>query len=251
VPAAVIPEIARFELPVFVTVNPCAAELPSVTLPKLRLPGFTLIVYDAATPVALSATVAGELGALLIIETAPRTLPVDCGVYCTLKFPLWPGVNVIGSAKPLKLKPAPVTVACETVKFAVPLFLSCTVCEFAFPVTTEPKLALAGVRLNPACTCVPVTAATAFTPSLFVTVTLPLVVPPVVGANFTANVTLCEGASVSGVTIPLTEIPVPLAATCVTVTLEFPLFESCTFWMVLLPAFTLPKFTLVGERDIV
>jgi len=156
VPAAVIPEIATFELPVFVTVNPCAAELPSATLPKLRLPGFTLIVYDAATPVALSATAAAEFGALLIIETAPLTLPVDCGLYCTLKFPLWPGVSVMGSANPLKLKPAPVTVACETVKFAVPLFLSCTVCEFVFPVTTEPKLALVGVRLNPACACVPV-----------------------------------------------------------------------------------------------
>jgi hypothetical protein len=209
------------------------------------------MVCDATTPVALSATVAGEFGALLTIETPPLTLPADCGAYCTLKFPLWPGVNVNGTASPLKVKPAPVTVACETVKLDVPLFLICTVCEFVFPVTTEPKLADVGVRLNPGCTWVPVTAATAFTPSLLVTVTLPAVAPAVVGANFTPNVKLCEGASVTGAPSPLTEIPAPLAATCVTVTLEFPVFETCTFCVLLLPALTLPKFKLEGERDMV
>jgi hypothetical protein len=126
-----------------------------------------------------------------------------------------------------------------------------TVCEFVFPVTTGPKLVDVGVRLSPACTCVPVTAATAFTPSLFVTVTLPLVAPLVVGANLTFNATLCEGASVSGTTTPLTEIPAPLAATCVTVTLAFPVLESCMLCVALLPAFTLPKFKLVGVTDIV
>jgi hypothetical protein len=106
-----------------VTVNPCAVELPSFTLPKLKLPGLTLMVYDAATPVALKATAAGEFGALLMIETAPLAFPAAAGAYCTLKFAPWPGVKVIGSAKPFKLNPAPVTVACETVRFAVPLFL--------------------------------------------------------------------------------------------------------------------------------
>ena len=91
-----------------------------------------------------------------------------------------------------------------------------------FPDTTEPKLALDGVTLNPACTPVPVTAASAFTPSLLVTVKLPVAAPPVVGANFTASVTLCAGAIVKGTVAPLTEIPVPLAAICDTVTLELP-----------------------------
>ncbi len=81
------------------------------------------MVYDAATPVALKATTAGEFGALLMIETAPLTFPAAGGAYCTLKFAPWPGVKVIGSARPFKLNPAPVTVACETVRFAVPLFL--------------------------------------------------------------------------------------------------------------------------------
>ena len=117
--------------------------------------------------------------------------------------------------------------------------------------TTEPKLADVGVRLNPGCTCVPVTAATAFVPPLFVTVTLPLVAPLVVGAKVTVSATLCEAASVTGTASPPTEIPAPLAATCVTVTLEFPVFASCRLCMELLPAFTLPKFKLAGESDIV
>jgi len=163
-----------------------------------------------------------------------------------LKFPLCPGASVKGVARPLRLNPAPVTLACEIVKLAVPLFLICIVCEFVFPVTTEPKLALVGVTLNPACTPVPVTAATTFTPLLFVNVRLPVVVPLVVGANVTAMVTVCEGAIASGVVIPPTEIPDPVADTCVRVTLVFPVLESCTFCVALLPEFTLPKLTLSG-----
>jgi len=209
------------------------------------------MVEEAATPVPLSATVAGEFGALLEIDTEPLTLPAAFGANCTLKFPLCPAANVKGIARPLKLNPVPVTVACEIVKLDVPLFLTCIVCEFVFPDTTEPKLALDGVRLNPGCTPVPVTAASAFTPWLFVTVKLPVAAPLVVGANVTASVTLCAGASVKGAVAPLIEIPVPVAAICDTVTLELPVLESCTFCVALLPVFTFPKFTLVGESDIV
>ena len=34
-------------------------------------------------------------------------------------------------------------------------------------------------------------------------------------------------------------------------TLEFPVFETCTVCVALLPTFIFPKLTLVGERDIV
>jgi hypothetical protein len=201
--------------------------------------------------VPLSGTVAGEFGALLKIDSEPLTLPAAVGAYCTLKFPLCPGPSVKGIARPLTLNPAPVTVACEIVKLAVPLFLTCMVCEVGLPDTTETKLALDGVTLKPACTPVPVTAASAFTPWLFVTVRLPVEAPLVVGANFTASVTLCAGAIVKGAAAPPTEIPVPLAAICDTVTLELPVLESCTFCVALLPVLTFPKFTLLGESDIV
>jgi hypothetical protein len=133
----------------------------------------------------------------------------------------------------------------------VPLFLSCTVCVPVFPVITDPKLALPGVTVNPACTPVPVTTAAALIPSAFVTETPPFTAPLVVGANCAINVTLCEGARVSGTAAPLTEIPVPLAVTWVTVTPEFPVLDSTTFCVALLPAFTFPKFRLTGDNDIV
>jgi hypothetical protein len=91
----------------------------------------------------------------------------------------------------------------------------------------------------------------ALTPTLFVTVKLPVVVPTVVGANLAVSATLCEGASVRGVVAPLMEIPLPLAAICDMVTLEFPVFESCTVCVAELPAFTFPKLTLVGESAMV
>ena len=91
----------------------------------------------------------------------------------------------------------------------------------------------------------------AFTPSLFVTVKLPVAVPLVIGANFAVSATLCEGASVTGVDAPLTEIPAPLAVICDMVTLEFPVFESCTACVAELPAFTFPKLRVVGESAIV
>jgi hypothetical protein len=100
------------------------------------------------------------------------------------------------------------------------------VCEFVFPETTDPKLALPGVRLIPACTPTPVTASTAFTPWVLVNVTLPEVVPLAEGAYCTVTETFCDGAIVTGVEIPLTDIPDPLAATCVSVTLELPVFDN-------------------------
>jgi len=117
-------EIETFAFPVFVMVSGCVVTLPVVRLPKLRLPGLTLIVAVAVVPVALNATIVGEFGALLSIETAPVTLPVPCGAYCTLKFPLWPGAKFMGNAIPVKLNPVPLTVACEIVRVPVPLFLT-------------------------------------------------------------------------------------------------------------------------------
>ena len=116
---------------------------------------------------------------------------------------------------------------------------------------TEPKLKLPGATVNPACTPVPLTAAVAFTPSSLETVKLPDAAPLAAGEYFTVSVTLCEGAIVAGRVTPLTEIPAPLAATFVTVTLELPVLESTTFCEALLPAFTLPKLTFAGARDIV
>ena len=82
-------------------------------------------------------------------------------------------------------------------------------------------------------------------------VKLPVVTPLAIGANFKVTAALCEGARVTGVALPLTKIPVPLAVIWVSVTLEFPVFETCTVCVALLPTFTFPKLTLAGKSDMV
>ena len=84
-PLSVIVEIVTLALPVFVTVTDCVDEDPSFTLPKARLVLLNERVCDAATPMPLNATVAGEFGALLTMETAPLTVPADAGEKTTLK----------------------------------------------------------------------------------------------------------------------------------------------------------------------
>lgn len=73
--------IEVLELPVLVMVSVWLAELPTFTCPKETDEGLTESVVVAATPVPLRATEAGELGALLAMESAPVTLPADCGAY--------------------------------------------------------------------------------------------------------------------------------------------------------------------------
>src|SRR5215471_17195929 len=123
-PEALTPEIETLELPVLVTLKLCEALEPSFTEPKLRLDGFTLSVWVAAEPVPLSATVAGELGALLTMLTEPLTAPEAVGANCTLKLLLAPGASVSGTDTPVTLKPEPAAATCETVRLAVPLFFS-------------------------------------------------------------------------------------------------------------------------------
>jgi hypothetical protein len=79
VPAAVMPEIVTFALPVFVTVTDCVADDPVFTLPKLRL----FVLNDStcvdAIPEPLKPITTGLFGALLTIETLPFAEPADAG----------------------------------------------------------------------------------------------------------------------------------------------------------------------------
>src|SRR5437867_13336007 len=128
------------ELPVLVRVTLCVMLLPTDTLPKLRLVGLAESCSVAATPLPLSGMAVGEPGALLTSETLPVTLPTPAGAKATLKFVLCPGVNVKGSVSPLVAKPLPETVACESDKLAVPVFLSDIVSVILVTITTYSNL---------------------------------------------------------------------------------------------------------------
>lgn len=70
-------EIVTMLVPEFVSVIVCDPPLPTRTLPKLKLEGVAVRVPCTAAP--LKAIVAGDPGALLLIEMLPDALPVDAG----------------------------------------------------------------------------------------------------------------------------------------------------------------------------
>jgi len=120
-------------------------------------------------------------------------------------------------------------------------------CVFVCPSTTLPKLNVAGVTLNPACTPAPLKLIVDGEPiALLVTVTVPVAFPTTVGAKFAVKLKVWEGATVVGVLTPVKLNPVPLTVMLETVAAAFAVFVSVINWLALLPVETFPKFTLAG-----
>jgi hypothetical protein len=96
----------------------------------------------AATPLPLSATVAGEPAALLVIVTPPVTLPAVVGLKITLKVNFCDGDRVTGTLAPLNEKPVPLILICEIWTFELPVLVTVSVCVEETPVSTLPKFTL-------------------------------------------------------------------------------------------------------------
>ena len=75
----------------------------------------------------------------------PVTFPALVGVKLALNVALPPGCIVRGVLSPVILKPLPVTLPCEIIRFAVPPLVRVIVCELVFPTVTFPKGALDGI----------------------------------------------------------------------------------------------------------
>ena len=86
--------------------------------------------------------------ALELTVMPPFALPGDCGANTTLKVTLAPELSVIGKVSPLILNPEPVTVACEIVTLAPPVFVSESVKVWVPPAWTLPKARLAGLAVS-------------------------------------------------------------------------------------------------------
>ena len=85
--------------------------------------------------------------------------------------------------------------------------------------------------------------------ALLTTVTLPGRLLVAVGANVTLNEVDCPAARVRGSAIPAVLNPVPPRLICEIKTLAFPVFESVTFCVALVPVARLPKFSEVGDAE--
>src|SRR5208283_1459856 len=218
-------------------VSDCVLLTPTVTFPKLTLAGVTEIC--ACTPVPLSAIVAGEFVALLVIVTLNV---VGC-----------PAVRVSGTVIPATLNPAPLSLICEIVTLELPEFVTVTFCVVLVPVAMLPKPSAVGlvVSCSAGATPVPVSATTnGELGELFTSVTLPAMLPAAVGVNPTVNVEVPPGATLIGIVKPVKLKPLPASAACVTLRFAVPVFLIVSACVLLAPTMTLPKLALAGLTEI-
>jgi hypothetical protein len=181
------------------------------------------------------------------MEMLPVGLPVVVGANCVLNDVLPPALIVMGTAKPLILKPVPEALAAEMVTLAVPEFVRVIDCDVLPPTRTLPKLTLEGFAVSVPCDPVPLRAIEAGEPgALLVIEMLPVALPEVVGANWAVNEMFAPALMVVGTGKPLIEKPVPEVLAAEIVSAALPVFVNVTVCGELLPTFTLPKATLAG-----
>jgi len=146
VPATMACEIVKVVFPPFEMLIGCETFVPVTTFPKATLEGLAPIC--AWMPVPLSAMVAGEFGALLVIETLPEALPAAVGANCTANVVPSPGFSVSGTGRPERVNPVPEALATEMVSATFPEFVSVMFCDVLLPTLTFPKLTLVVVNVS-------------------------------------------------------------------------------------------------------
>jgi hypothetical protein len=95
--------MVTFPVPLLVSVTLLELATPALTLPNAKLVGFAERITVPATPVPVSATVEGEVGALLVIVMVPGRLDAVVGANVALKVVLAPAATVLGATIPLRL----------------------------------------------------------------------------------------------------------------------------------------------------
>ena len=122
----------------------------------------------------------------------PLTPPVAAGANCTENEVLCPAFRVIGSVRPLRLKPVPLAEAAEIVRLEPPELVSVSDSVFELPTSTFPKLKLVGLGVIwPCVTPLPERAMFNGEPGASETMAIfPFAAPDVVGEKVTVNPTL-------------------------------------------------------------
>ena len=172
-----------------------------------------------------------------VMVRLPLLLPAAVGVNTALKVALCPAPTVAGRFGPVKLKPLPVADALEMVTVEPPLLVTVTATDLLLPTVTLPKLTLLGFAMRePGVTPVPESAMLRGDPGASEAMArLPVITPPVAGANFTVNATDWFGVKVAGRDSPTTEKPVPVTVACEIVTFDPPVLVNVSERLALLP----------------
>lgn len=186
----------------------------------------------------------------LTTETEPVVAAVVDGLKTTVNMALCEGAKVSGVLMLVRLRPEPVIPICEIVAELLPVFVTVTVLLAELPTLTLPKLSEDGFgdKVLVAATPVPLQPIiVAELEALLVRLMLPLAAPAVCGANCTLKVLLWDAGMVSGVVIPLTVVPVPVADICEIFRSAVPVLVMVTDWDLDWPSIRLPKLMLAGE----
>jgi hypothetical protein len=164
---------------------------PAVTVPKTRLVGFAVIA-PAVAPIPDKGMLRLGFEALDAMVKVPPADPDTVGANFTAKAVLCPAFNVMGAVIPLRVKPDPLTAACEIVTLEPPGFVNVPESDCVPPTVTVPKARVAGFEvIAPAAAPIPDNATVAPGLEAFeVMVMLPLADPETMGANLTLKVVL-------------------------------------------------------------
>jgi len=177
-------------------------------------------------PVPVRDSVVEEGEALLVTVSVALTVTAVCGLNVIVNGTLWPVGIVTGSDNPLTVNCALFVPAAVTVTLA-PLALKLPDAVPLVPTTTLPRFKVVGVAVNCPAVALPVPdKGIVKVEALEEIVMLPLTVPGDCGVKVPLKVALCPAASVTGVLIPLTPKPAPLAPTRDMVTLEPPVLVT-------------------------
>jgi hypothetical protein len=128
------------------------------------------------------------LEAFDVTVTVPLAVPVEVGANLTEYVALCPAVRVKEELIPLRVNPAPLMVTFETETLVPPVFVIVPDKDWFEPTVTLPKFRELGLELSCPAVAVPVPdkemVSVGFE-ALDVTVTVPLALPVVAGANLT------------------------------------------------------------------
>jgi len=141
--------IVTADEPVDDTVIDCVAELPTATLPKLKLvPPSDNCGFDAV-PVPLKDTVVElPVDELLVIVSCPLADPAAVGLNVTDTVSDWFGFSVTGKVPATSVNAAPLIEIEFTVTGPVPEDVSVRDCVVELPTATLPKLRLVPLSAN-------------------------------------------------------------------------------------------------------
>ena len=194
--------------------------LPTFTLPKLRVAGFTVSCpAEEEVPVPDNGMETFGLVASLTTARLPAPAPTAGGAKRTVTVALCPAARLKGKVVPLVLKPVP-----EAVTWVIWIdpwlaeFLRVTDDVAVLPTSTLPKATEVGLAVSCATlTPDPESGTVRFgSEALLSIATLPAALPDAVGVKLTFSVTCCPADKVIGMVAPLALNPAPETASCET-----------------------------------